>query len=319
MHKIHVWPQQPAEREAWVRLSAWVERAGEVSKELWFEVAGEWKSCICASADAFAIATFFLAAKERAELHVHGTVSPTLLRNLEEISLMWSLWKPGQYAPISLAADFESEAIPSHPQDTISCFSGGVDGAFTAYRHHQGLCGRQRRHLTAGLLVQGFDIALDQPEQFACAAIGAGKSLQSLELPLVRMRTNLRELGVEWVTGFGAAMAASLSILKGHFGAGLIGSDERYDFVGAARLHASGRSPVLHGRISRGARWRGILQDPKGPGDQRVGDRGGESPRLLGRQPARRQLRALRKVHPDNHEFPGRGRRPARLFRLRRD
>lgn len=231
MQKIHVWPQQPVEREEWIRLSARVERPGGVSQELWFDVASEWESCLCASADAFAIATFFLAAMERAELHVHGTVSPTLLRNLEEVSLMWSLWKPARYVPLSLVADWESEAIPSHPQDAVSCFSGGVDGAFTAYRHHQGLCGRQRRHLTAGLLVQGFDIALDQQEQFTRAALGAGKSLQSLELPLVRMRTNLRELGVEWVDGFGAAMAASLSILKGRFGTGLIGSDERYDFV----------------------------------------------------------------------------------------
>ena len=231
MPYIHIYPQPPVERREWIRLSARIERPGGVSQDLWFDVANKWASCICASADAWAIATFFLAARERAELHVHGTVSPTLLRNLEEVSLMWSLWHPGKYFPISLAANHEFEAVSSHPHDAVSCFSGGVDGAFTAYRHHQGICGRQRRHLTAGLLVQGFDIAVEQEEQFTRAALGAAKSLHSLELPLIKMRTNLRELGIEWVDGFGAAMAASLAMLKGRFGAGLIGSDERYDFV----------------------------------------------------------------------------------------
>jgi hypothetical protein len=233
MRHIHVWPEAPTAHQDWIRLSARIERPGGLSDVLWFDVAPEWQASIAASSDAFAIATFFLGGLERADVHLHGSVSPSLLRNLEEVSLMWSLWRPGKYKPITLTADTEAEESPAQPHQAVACFSGGVDGSFTAYRHAKGLCGRQRRNLAAGLLVQGFDIRLDQTEEFARASLGAEKSLRSLALPLVRMRTNFRQLGLDWVDLFGAAMAASLSILKGRFGAGLIGSDERYDFFAA--------------------------------------------------------------------------------------
>ena len=230
MQTINIWPQPRSSRNDAVRLSARVEIPGEKSHELWFEVAQEWEASLSTSADAFAIATLMLAASRKADLHVHGTVSPSLLRNLEEISLIWSLWKPDRYSPIKVTAESETEETPTHPDEAISCFSGGVDGSFTAFRHAKDLCGRQRRNLTAGLLVHGFDMAIDEMGQFERACAGAEKSLRSLNLPLVRMRTNLRQLGINWEDSSGSAMAASLSFMKGRFGIGLMGSTETYDF-----------------------------------------------------------------------------------------
>ena len=194
-------------------------------------MAPECRHSLSSSSDALAIATFLLGARHGADVRVHGTVSPSLLRHLEEVSRMWSLWRPGKYAAIGLSADVEAEATSSHPDEAVACFSGGVDGSFTAYRHSQGRCGRQRRNVKAGLLVHGFDIALDDPARFARACEGAARSLRSIGLELIGIRTNLRALGVDWEDGFGAAMAASLSLLKGRFGKGLLGSDERYDYV----------------------------------------------------------------------------------------
>lgn len=292
MRIIHVRPAPPSEMGDWIRFAARLERPDLPPQDLWFDVPKAWAPSVSTSADAFAIATFFLGGIDRAPLHIHGTVSPSLLRNLEEVSLMWSLWRPGKYAPTSLTADLETEAPPGETEEAIACFSGGVDGSFTAYRHSQGLCGRQRRKLGAGLLIQGCDIRLDEPEQFSRASLQAQKSLADLQLPLVNMRTNVREIGVDWEEGFGSVMAAALSLLKGRFRQGLVGSCSRYDFFqpyGSTPLvdplFSSDNFRVIHdgGGFSRTQKVRVVNQWAVGAANLRVCWAGADPSRNCGR------------------------------------
>ena len=72
---------------------------------------------------------------------------------------------------------------------SLACFSGGVDSAFTIYRY----AGKRRDHrahagLTA-LMVHGFDIPVDDAQGFGRAAERAQQMLESLNVPLVLMRT----------------------------------------------------------------------------------------------------------------------------------
>ncbi len=48
----------------------------------------------------------------------------------------------------------------------IAAFSGGVDSTYTIWRHTMGGAERLTRKIEAGLLVHGFDIPLEQVQQF---------------------------------------------------------------------------------------------------------------------------------------------------------
>ncbi|MGH7844652.1 MAG: O-methyltransferase, partial [Candidatus Binatia bacterium] len=167
--------------------------------------------------------------REQTDLTIHGEVSPSLLRNLEEFQVAWNCWLPEQYARIEITADCEREEPEINlPNDAVAAFSGGVDSAFTIFRHRKGLCGRLRRDVRAAIMIQGFDIPLNQAYMFQRALNRSERILASLGVELIPVSTNLRELGLNWGHSFGAAMAACLTLFKGGYRAGLLGSSEPY-------------------------------------------------------------------------------------------
>src|SRR5882672_9865835 len=69
-------------------------------------------------------------------LRVHGPLSRTAMRNMEELLLAWSRWKPARYQRIDIVPDGVLDLRGSiGAESAISAFSGGVDATFTALRH----------------------------------------------------------------------------------------------------------------------------------------------------------------------------------------
>jgi hypothetical protein len=112
--------------------------------------------------------------------------------------------------------------------EAIMAFSGGVDSAFSAFRHNTGRCGRLRRTLRAGVMVLWYQNSQECNEVLDRAAEKSAKMLASLDMDLIRVGTNFREMGDNWEDAHGAAIAAALMLLQGRYGEGLIASTEPY-------------------------------------------------------------------------------------------
>ncbi len=226
---LHVWPEARHYGGDTVTVSARLE-LGTQSHTLWFRVPRAHEAALAPNSDAFAVATVLLAMKSASQMVIHGEVSPSLLRNLEEFQAAWASWVPS-LAEISIVADVERELVLNRQPAAVAAFSGGVDSSYTVSRHATARQGRRVQPLKAGLFVHGFDIPLDQPEVFDRALQRATAMLSSLHLATVPMSTNFRAVvdpSIGWVTGFGTGIAACLSLLQGQFDTGLIASSYSY-------------------------------------------------------------------------------------------
>jgi hypothetical protein len=179
--------------------------------------------------DSFVLAVLFNTMGASADLEIHGEVSPSLLYNLAEFQSAWALWLPQKYHPAEFTASTERDRPRVKKNEAIMAFSGGVDSAFTAWRHRPDPDDPQQKKLAAGVLVHGFDITLVQLEVFARAAEKSRTMLASIGATLIPVATNLREQHCSWEDSHGAALAACLMLFQGQFNTGLIASSYPYN------------------------------------------------------------------------------------------
>jgi hypothetical protein len=228
IEKLQLWQEGITETDGLATVGVTLEQPKAGRTRLWYRLPEEHSAALTKSCDPFVVATIFKAMRGRQDVVVHGQVSPSLLRNLEEFQAVWACWRPEKYAQVEITADAESEQARAHNSDLAICaFSGGVDSAFTAWRHRMGE-GRWKRNLQAGVMVQGFDIGLEESDVFNRAAARSAKMLSSIGIGLIPMATNFRQLGDDWHDVFGAAVASCLILLSGRWACGLIGSGHSY-------------------------------------------------------------------------------------------
>jgi thioesterase domain-containing protein len=214
-------------------------RLGEV--DVWIEVPERDEPSLPASADAFVLGTLQRIMAEAElnglrRLRVRGTVSPSLLDNLEHLQLIWERWgtmpraEAVRYRRVDIEADDVAEkGPPSEPSAAVAAFSGGVDSAFTVYRHVTRRAGRGNRDVRAAALIHGMEIPLHEAGSFRGAADRAHRMLEDLGLELVEIATNLRHLSLAWEDEFGLLVGAVLTLMSGRFGSGLIASSSPYE------------------------------------------------------------------------------------------
>jgi hypothetical protein len=229
MTRMEVWPEPVRMTGEKLRASALIELPDGEKKELWYTLPGEYGGSITESHDHFLLGVLLTAMRKRCDVHIHGTVSPFLLENLEEFQAVWANWLPKRYSTIGMAADVEAERGWIPQERAIAAFSGGVDSAFTVWRHYKDRCGRLRKPIQAGLMVRGFDIPVQEEEIFDRAADKSRRMLQSVGMELIPMATNYRDFGDDWLDSHGIATTSCLMLLQGGFTTGLIASTEPYN------------------------------------------------------------------------------------------
>lgn len=198
---------------------------------LFFRVPEDQAEIPTSRADPFVIACLLTCMKARCGLTVEGLVSSGLLANLADFQAAFCARHP-DYHPITITTFAELPPTrDAEAEGGLVAFSGGVDGAFSIYRHspHTGPSDAVRRPIRAALLVHGFDVPLEQREMFRDVAAGCVGLTDGARIPLLTVETNLRTLPVPWVDSFGAAIAAALSAFSDDFRFGLIGSAYSYD------------------------------------------------------------------------------------------
>ena len=259
-----------------VRCSAQLSRPGTAPIDIWFKLPKEHMDAVTSRADPFIIASVFAAADTGSTLKVSGApASPSLLRNLGEFQQVRRAWYGADIAPI------ECETLPEEPRGdapAIAAFSGGVDSAFTIYRHNRDRERPDRQRVTAALFVQGFDIPLDDQVGFHGAFERAARMLDGLGVTLIPMQTNVRTMCPDWEHMHAAAVAAALTVLSGHFATGLIAASATYRLP----LIPWGSNPLSDPML--GSRRFAIVHD--GAASSRL-----EKVRALSEWPAAKELR----------------------------
>jgi hypothetical protein len=234
-----------------------------------FRLGAQHGDAVASTADPFVIASVFLIMEEAArageglEVEVHGTVSPSLIRNLDEFQIAWSTWNPELYGRAAIYAEDEREASEGPSEEkAVMCFSGGLDSAFTAYRHARPDLQRFPRRLCAGVMVQGMEFDLQESQLYERAEERAQRMLDSLGVPLIRMEINYRDVIPQWWYSHGAAVAACLSLLQRRFNVGLIAQTMTY---GNNHLKHEGVNPTTDWLLSSDS----FRMVPDGAGHQR--------------------------------------------------
>ncbi len=198
--------------------------------------------------DGHVFAIFLYACSRGKPLKVHGALSRTALRNLEELQLVWCRWKPALYKRIEIIADhIDNKHMRRTQEKTLSAFSGGVDATFTALRHTKLLPENLRYPLSSVLMVHGFDVDLYNMSGFSQLKNRVKPLLDDIGLELRTIRTNSRELKLQdWNDSHGLELAACLHMYSDEFEFGLIGSSGPYDYFAMPW----GSSPVADHLIS---------------------------------------------------------------------
>ena len=218
-------------------------------KELWFVYPARLSMPKDNNCNSYLLAALLPAMKLKADIIVHGSISQELLANLNELQYVWHKWCPETYFLVDIAVGHivKNEL---RVDGAVVAFSGGADAQFTAYRHATGKAGYSTQSLLAGVLVHGFDIPLSDTKGFLGAAKMASEVLEDLNVNLLTVKTNIRELWeINWEYYFAAAVASVLSGFEKYAGIGLVGSSEPYD----ALLTPWGSHPITDPLLSTGS------------------------------------------------------------------
>jgi len=232
MPQIHVYPIEATEKGGELTLGAFVEMPAATPTDrqsLWYRLPSEHISDITTSSDPFVLALLCPAMQAPADLVVHGQVSPSLLRHLDEFQSAWALWRPDIYTKIEILADTEMESPKVGESRAITAYSGGVDSNFTIFRHRSLPASRQTLNLQAALFVHGFDITLRKQDDFERVCLNVKPMLDSLGVTLIPIATNQKKLAGGWHDSHGISIASALSLFQGGFNTGLIPSTYPYN------------------------------------------------------------------------------------------
>jgi hypothetical protein len=124
----------------------------------------------------------------------------------------------------------ETAARPSLATNAIMAFSGGLDSTFALHAHKHGSLGRRGLNIEAAVLVQGFDMPLDNAAAFDVARTHVQAILESYGVRLNIVRTNWQKpFSIKWGMTHVLGIAAVLHQFHLAFGKGVIADDVAYD------------------------------------------------------------------------------------------
>ena len=236
-----------------------IDGSDQLDTRLWYELPAHLPQISADDAEPFLIASILDAMEEDRDLHIGGRVSFLLLSNIQEFMAAWSRWLPETFHVVNVTAD----SITTSPDPTglphdgaVVLHTGGLNATSTIHRHANGLEGHRSRKITAGVMVQGFLISLDNHEKFASSLELARKALDSIGAQTYPLRTNFRDaIRADWNHAYGIAFVSVLQFFKPLARSGLIGAPKSYDDIdafpnGSHPLTPYGSNPFTNALLS---------------------------------------------------------------------
>jgi len=235
MKTLELKPVPPILLDNHIRFSCQLTRRSakgtEGISELWYEIPKEsdisWKN---EDVEPYLIATILLAMQEERRVVAKGTVSAELLSNLTEFCDVWNSCLPQLFKKVDIVCEsIETDENIKPINKAIAGFSGGLDSTFLVWRHITKQAGYRTQPLSCCAMIDGFDIPLSNDKFFSICFAKAKETLDTVGLPLVSIRTNIREVVPGQLDYFGGAFwVSSLQFLKSKFDVALIASSMSY-------------------------------------------------------------------------------------------
>ena len=215
---------------------------------LWFQFPDSIKPPEDNDCDSYLLAVIMDAMQENRDIIIKGATSKELLSNLIEYQAAWNKWLPKVFNIIEI----ESQGVREREfanSDAVCAFSGGVDAVFSLWMHTQKKLSHRTHKIKLSAFVHGLDIPLSNNIAFENTINKARKTVESINLKLVPIKTNAREIsGVSWGYAFLCVLIASLSNLKNIAGVAIYGSSYPYDKL----VYPWGSSPITDHLLSSG-------------------------------------------------------------------
>jgi len=225
---IHLWPQTPIEENGQWKVAFLLELPNREKIEAWYLLEPSLQDLVLESCDPFILPSIYLAMQNGADLNVHGQASPSLLRNLDELMLVWKMWRPEKYAKIEISAEDENELQLPRREKALLTYSGGVDSCYSYWQNRHGLAGRGSFTDLDGLMIHGFDIRLNQPEVYQRILTTQRKILERQGSSLFTLTTNLKKIGYYFEDAQSAMLASCMMLFTKVYLTGLIAASNTY-------------------------------------------------------------------------------------------
>lgn len=203
---------------------------GPIRGEVFWEFSGEFLPAAPSDADFALVAMLPLCMHRGFDVRVHGSVNRDLLEAVEECMDIWTSCRADLFKRrVEIVADdYLDQPRPASDRSAVLTFSGGVDATFALTAHQRAMLGRRSTPIAAGLMVHGFDIPLQPPDWFEKAATHARAIVHEQDTAFTSVRTNWREVCVDWTMSHGFGLFAVLHQFHGRVRGGVIASD--YDY-----------------------------------------------------------------------------------------
>lgn len=233
-----------------VRAEVHVESKHLLSREIWFEVENAHKHYLNTSFEPFVVGALMLAMSLGENFKVQGNLSPKLVYGLKQYQQYFHYWFKDTLQVIDITADsYDVNSSVRNKNTVASFFSGGVDSFYTLWSHLPEREPIESNQLTHCIFVHGFDIPLEDMRTFKIASNHYRKILEGLNIQLVPVRTNLRELlvhcNVGWGMTNGAALGAIGLLLQSCFSRIYIPSTQKYSVT-----EPWGSNPIVDSMLS---------------------------------------------------------------------
>ncbi len=204
---------------------------GNLPERIWFALDEQDAGFVDGSSNGIATVLLPVAMALGEDLEIRGILCPRLALGLEEYQRVMLAWLPGQLRQVSLRYGHADAEARVGSEAVGTAFSGGVDSFHTLKTHLGDAEPRREHRISHALFVHGFDIPLDEEDSYAQAARAYRAFLQSVDVRLVCLRTNLRDFTKSpgWEMAHGAALIGSALILGRLFRRFFVPSSRSYE------------------------------------------------------------------------------------------
>lgn len=198
-------------------------------KELWFKFTKTTIPPADDDCDSYLLGILMDAMKEERQIIVQGSVSKQLLSNLVEYQAVWNSWYPNLFKLVDIKVNkVRDSKVPV--DGTICPFSGGVDGAFSVWRHVKGKVSYRTQKIDYCSFIHGFDIDPSDIEIYNKTKNSVIETLNDVNIKFLPLKTNFRLISsVPWVHAYACCLIASLSNFKNIAGTCIIPSSVSYN------------------------------------------------------------------------------------------
>lgn len=214
----------------------WARQPFACPAELSFTIPVEFASYVPRDMDAFLTALIPVAMYVGEDIHIHGSISATLLYGIREYQNTLHFWKPEWFTRVRVTSDTVLQQDQrQRPPGVMGSFSGGVDSMYTLRCHLPDVEPLAHAQFTHALFIESNTTTVANLETVATKVRTYQTLLDSVDLTFVPARTNAMDF-YYFNNDYALAMTytniliATAQMLQTEIGTFYFSADDTHDF-----------------------------------------------------------------------------------------